>query len=70
VLGDFGVDPHSHHGVRPPCRHGFLTRGVYSHFESSCFDGPHFPRRGSHPTHSNGEVQRLVKTSSGHMAKC
>jgi hypothetical protein len=70
VLGDFGVDPHSHHGVHPPRRHGFPTRGVYSHFESSCFDGPRFPRRGSHPTHSNGEVQRLVKTSSGHMAKC
>jgi hypothetical protein len=31
--------------------------------------GPRFPRRGSCPTRSNGEVQRTVKTSSGHMVK-
>jgi hypothetical protein len=65
----FGVDPRSHHGVRPPRRHGFPARGVYSHFELSHFDGPRFLRRGSHPTRSNGEVQRIVKTSSSRMVK-
>jgi hypothetical protein len=34
------------------------------------FDGPCFPRRGSRPTHSNGEVQRTMKTCSGRMVKC
>jgi hypothetical protein len=66
----FGVDPHSYCGVRPPCRHGFSARIVYSHIESSRFDSPHFPHRGSHPTHSNGEVQKIVKTSSSRMIKC
>jgi hypothetical protein len=70
VPGRFGINPHSHHGVRPPCRHDFSARGVYSHFEPNRFDGPHFPYCGSCPTHSNGEVQRIVKTSSGHMVKC
>jgi hypothetical protein len=70
VPGRFDVDSRFHHGVRPPCRHGFPTRGVYSHFEPSRFDGPRFPRRGSRPTRSNGEVQRIVKTSSCHMVKC
>jgi hypothetical protein len=70
VPGCFDVDPHSHHGVRPPCRHGFPARSVYSHFELSRFDGPCFSRRGSHSTRSNGEVQWIMKTSSGHMVKC
>jgi hypothetical protein len=70
VPGCFGVDPRSHRGVRPPCRHDFPTRGIYYHFELSRFHGPHFPHRGSRPTHSNGEVQRIAKTSSGHMVKC
>jgi hypothetical protein len=70
VLGRFGVDPLSHRGVRPPHRHGFPARGVYSHFEPSRFDGPGFPRHGSRPTRSNGEVQRIMKTSSGRMVKC
>jgi hypothetical protein len=48
----------------------FSARDVYSHFEPSHFDGPHFPRRGSRPTRSNGEVQRIVKTSSDRMVKC
>jgi hypothetical protein len=63
VPGCFGVDPRSHHGVCPPRRHGFPARGVYSHFQSSHFDGPCFSHRGSCPTLSNGEVQRVVKTS-------
>jgi hypothetical protein len=66
----FGVDPCSHRGVRPPCRHGFFARAVYSHIEPSHFDGPCFPRHDSHPTHSNGEVQMTVKTYLGHMVKC
>jgi hypothetical protein len=70
VLQCFGVDPHSHRGVHPLCRHGFPTRGVYSHFEPSRFDDPHFPHRGSCPTYTNGEVQSIVKTSLGRMVKC
>jgi hypothetical protein len=58
----FGVDPCSPHGVHPLRRLGFPARGVYSHLELSCLDGPHFPYRGSRPTRSNGEVQRTVKT--------
>jgi hypothetical protein len=62
--GCFDVDPRSHHGVRPPHRHGFPSRGVYSRFEPRRFDGPHFSHRGSCPTRSNGEVQRIVKLLS------
>jgi hypothetical protein len=68
--GRFGVDPCSHRGVRPSRMHGFPARGVYSHFEPSCFHSPCFLHRGSCPTRSNGEVQRIVKTSSGCMIKC
>jgi hypothetical protein len=66
----FGVDSHLNCGVRPPRRHGFVARDVYSHLESSHFDGPHFPRHGSHPTHSKGEVQKTMNTSLGHKVKC
>jgi hypothetical protein len=66
----FGVDPCSHYSVRSPCRHGFFARGAYSHFESSRFDGPRFSHRDSHPTRSNGVVQRVVKTSSDRIVKC
>jgi hypothetical protein len=59
----------SHCGVRPPHRHGFPARSVYSHFEPSCFDSPHFPHHGSRATSSNGEVHRIVKTSSGRMVE-
>jgi hypothetical protein len=70
VPGCFDVDPRSHRGVCPPRRHGFPARGVYSHFELSRFDGPCFPRHGSCLTRSNGEMQRIVKTSLGCMIKC
>jgi hypothetical protein len=70
VPGRFGVDLRSHCGVHPLRRHDFPARGVYSHFEPSYLDGPRFPRRGSRPTCSIGEVQRIVKTSSGRMVKC
>jgi hypothetical protein len=53
----FGVDPLSHRGVRPPRRHGFPSRCVFSQLELSHFDGSCFLRRGSRPTRSNGEVQ-------------
>jgi hypothetical protein len=55
----FGYDPCPHRGDRFPC-----------HFEPKQLDGPCFPRRGSHPTGSKGEVQKTVKTSSGRMVKC
>jgi hypothetical protein len=70
ISGCFGVDPRSHRGVRPPRRHGFPARGVYSHFELSHFDSPHFPHHDSRPTRSNDELQRTVRTSSGRMVKC
>jgi hypothetical protein len=57
----FGINPRSHHGVHPLHRHGFPARGVYSHFEMSRFDGPCFLHRGSCPTHSNGEIHRIVR---------
>jgi hypothetical protein len=66
----FGHGPCPHRGDRPPCRHGFPARDAYYHFESSRFDGPCFPHCGSHLTRLNGEVQRIVKTSLGHMIKC
>jgi hypothetical protein len=64
------MGPHSHRGDHFPRRHGFPTRGSYTHFEPRHLDNPHFPHRGSHPTSSNGEVQKTVKTSSGRMVKC
>jgi hypothetical protein len=48
----------------------FTAGGSHTHFEHRRLDGPHFPRRGSCPTGSNGEVQRTVKTSSSRMVKC
>jgi hypothetical protein len=54
----------------PHVGHGFPARGVYSHFVPSRFDGPRFPHHGSYPTRSNGDVQRIVVTSSDHMVKC
>jgi hypothetical protein len=70
VTERFGVDPRSPRGVRPLCRHGFPARSIYSHFQSSRFDDPHFPHRGSSLTQSNGEVQMIVKTLSGRMIQC
>jgi hypothetical protein len=70
VTGPFGVDSRSHHGVRLPRRHDFPARSFYSHLELSRFDSPRFPHHGSRPTHSNGEVQRIVNTSSGRMVRC
>jgi hypothetical protein len=66
----FGYDPHPHHGDRFLRKHGFPTGGSYTHFEHRQSDGPRFLHHGSHSTSSNGEVQKTVKTSSGHMVKC
>jgi hypothetical protein len=66
----FGYGPHYHHGDRPLRRHGFPAGGSYSRSEPRHLDGPHFSRHGSCPTHSNGEVQKTMKTSLGHIVKC
>jgi hypothetical protein len=66
----FGYDPLSHHDDRPPHRHDFPARGSYTHFEPRHLNGPCFSHRCSRLTGSNGEVQKIVKTSSGHMVKC
>jgi hypothetical protein len=61
----FGYDPHPQYGDHPPRRHGFLARGSYTRFEPRHLDSSRFPHRGCCPTHSNGDVQKIVKTSSG-----
>jgi hypothetical protein len=66
----FGYDPCSYHGDRFPRRHGFPARGSETHFEPIHLDGQHFPHHGSCPTFSNGEVQKTVKATFGHMVKC
>jgi hypothetical protein len=66
----FGYDPRTHRGDHFPRRPVFPAGGSYIHLEPRHLDGPHFPRRGSRPTQPSGEVQRSVKTSSGHMVKC
>jgi hypothetical protein len=64
-----GYDPRSHHGDRFPGRHGFSVGGSYTLFEPRHLDGAHFLDHGSHPTNSNAEVQKTMKSSSGHMVK-
>jgi hypothetical protein len=59
----FGYGPRSHHGDHPPHRHDFPTGGSYTHFESRHLDGPCFPHCDSRPAGSNGEAQKIVKTS-------
>jgi hypothetical protein len=66
----FGYDPRPHHGGRFPRRSIFPAGGSHTHFELRHLDGPHFPCHGSHPTQSNGELQRTIKAFSGHMVKC
>jgi hypothetical protein len=65
----FGYGPHPQRGDRFPRRPGFPTGGFHTRFEPRHLDGPHFPCRGSCPTRSNGDVQKIVKTSSGRMVK-
>jgi hypothetical protein len=66
----FGYGPRPRHGDRFLCRPGFSAGGSHTHFEPRHLDDPHFSRRGSRPTRPNGEVERIVKTSSGRMVKC
>jgi hypothetical protein len=63
----FGYGPGPRRGGRFPHRPDFSTGGSFPHFELRHLDGPCFLRRGSHPTRPSGEVQRTLKTSSGHM---
>jgi hypothetical protein len=65
-----GYGPRSHLGEHFPRRHGFPAVGSYTCLEPRHLDGPRFPHRGSYPTSSNGEVQKTMKTSLGHMVKC
>jgi hypothetical protein len=66
----FGYGPRPRHGDHFPCRPGFPVGGSYTHFGLRHLDGTCFPRHGSCLTRPNGEVERTVKTSSGHMVKC
>jgi hypothetical protein len=65
----FCYDPRPYRGDHFPRRPGFPTGGSHTHFELRHLDGPHFPCRGSCPTSPNGEVQRTMKTTFGHMVK-
>jgi hypothetical protein len=66
----FGYNPRPHCGDRFPCRHGISAVESYTRFEPRYLYGPRFSNCGSCPTGSKGEMQKTVKTSSGHMAKC
>jgi hypothetical protein len=66
----FGYNPRPHRGDRFLRMPGFPIGGSHTHFELRHLDGPCFSHRGSCPTRPNGEVERIVKTSSGRMVKC
>jgi hypothetical protein len=66
----FGYGSRPHHGDHFPHRPSFPVGGYCTHPEPRHLDGPCFPCCGSRPTQPNGEVQRTVKISSGHMVKC
>jgi hypothetical protein len=66
----FGYGLCPHRGDRFLHRPSFPAGGSDTHFEPRHLDGPHFPRRGSCSIGPNGEVQRIVKTSSGCMDEC
>jgi hypothetical protein len=65
----FGYGPRPHRGDCFLRRPGFPAGGAHTHFEPRHLDGPCFSRRGSRPTRPNGELERIVKTSSGRMVK-
>jgi hypothetical protein len=65
----FGYDPRPHRGDHFLCMRDFPTGGSYTHFEPRHLYNPHF-FHGSHPTDSNGKVQKTVKTSLCCMVKC
>jgi hypothetical protein len=66
----FGYGPRPHRGDHFPCRPSFPAGVIHTHSEPRHLDGPRFSCCDSHPTRPNGEVQRIVKTSLGHMVKC
>jgi hypothetical protein len=66
----FGYGPRPHCGDHFPRMPNFSTLGFHTRFEPRHLDGPRFLRHGSRPTHLNGEVQKIVKTSSSRMVKC
>jgi hypothetical protein len=66
----FGYGQRPHRGDHTPRRPGFPVGGFHTRFELRHLDGPRFPHRGSHPTRSNNDVHKIVKTSSGCMVKC
>jgi hypothetical protein len=66
----FGYGSRPHRGDRFPRRSGFPAGEFYTHFKPRHLDSPYFLHRGSCLTRPNGEVERIVKTSSGHMIKC
>jgi hypothetical protein len=66
----FGYGPRPHHGDRTSRWPGFPAGGLHTHCELRHLDCPCFPRRGSRPIRSNGDVQKIVKTFSGRMVKC
>jgi hypothetical protein len=57
-------------GDRFSRRASFPIGGFHARFEPRHLDGPRFPRCGSCPTRSNGDVQKIMKTSSNRMVKC
>jgi hypothetical protein len=61
----FGYDLCPHRGDRFPHRPSFPAGGSRIYLDNPCF-----PHRHSRPTGPSGEVQRIVKTSSGRMVKC
>jgi hypothetical protein len=63
----FGYSPRPYRGDRFPRRPDFPAGGAHTHFEWRHLDDPRFPRRGSRPTRLNGELEMIVKTSSGRM---
>jgi hypothetical protein len=60
----FGYDPRPHRGDRFPIKRS------HTHFESRYLDGTPFPRRGSCPTGSSGEVLKTMKTFFCRMVEC
>jgi hypothetical protein len=66
----FGYGPRTHHGVHFPRSPSFSAGGSHTHFKPRHLNGPRFPHRDSRPTGPNGEVQRIMKSSSGCMIKC
>jgi hypothetical protein len=66
----FDYGPCPHHGDHFLRRPDFPARRSYTCLEPRQLDYPCFPHRGSRPTGSNGEVLKIVKTTSGRMVKC